>query len=69
MASAGTLSVSILARTKKFRSSMRQVRKEMLVCLDGAVVMGIYIKSRAFRMSATCQKGVILLIPRMSALY
>ena len=42
---------------------------EMLVCLDGAVVMGIYIKSRAFRMSATCQKGVIHLIPRMSALY
>ena len=36
MASAGTLSGSILARTKKFRSSMRQVRKEMLVCLDGA---------------------------------
>ena len=37
--------------------------------IDGAVVMGIYIKSRAFRMSATCQKGVIHLIPRMSALY
>ena len=36
MASAGTLSVSILARTKKFRSSMRQVRKEMLDCLYSA---------------------------------
>ena len=36
MASAGTLSVSILARTKKFPSSIRQVRKEMLDCLYSA---------------------------------
>ena len=36
MARAVTVSVSLLARTKKFPSSIRQVRKEMLDCLYSA---------------------------------